>query len=143
MSYFRSYYSAKAVKVSEISGSLNLPHIRGAIRPPQPENPLPLGPLTLDDGASRVVGGSGVAPAIRGRIFEPFFTARPGGTGLGLAVVRTVVEAHDGRIALTDSRLGGACFQLTLPRQSYPQFLPSGHSASVAEERRVAGSLRR
>ncbi len=87
--------------------------------------------------------GPGVAAEIRPRIFEPFFTARPGGTGLGLAVVRTVVEAHSGRVALVASPSGGACFQLTLPRHIHPQFLPSGQSLPSAGECVAGGSLRR
>lgn len=87
--------------------------------------------------------GPGVAAEIRPRIFEPFFTARSGGTGLGLAVVRTVVEAHSGRVTLAASQLGGACFRLTLPRQIYPQFLPSGQSLPTAEKQVVSGSFRR
>src|SRR5690606_19730116 len=38
--------------------------------------------------------GPGIAPSIRSRVFEPFFSTRPAGTGLGLAVVKTVAEAH-------------------------------------------------
>lgn len=64
--------------------------------------------------------GPGVPAALRQRIFEPFFTSRPDGTGLGLAVVRSVAEAHGGDIRLeaTDSQNAGqpgACFVLRLP----------------------------
>lgn len=68
--------------------------------------------------------GPGVPAELGERLFEPFATARPGGSGLGLAVVRTVVEAHGGHVAVVPGALGGACFQLTLPRHSFPQFLP-------------------
>jgi two-component system sensor histidine kinase FlrB len=60
--------------------------------------------------------GPGVAPELRQRIFEPFFTTRPEGTGLGLAVVRSVAEAHGGEVTVSDADGGpGACFTLRLP----------------------------
>jgi two-component system sensor histidine kinase FlrB len=59
--------------------------------------------------------GPGVPAALRQRIFEPFFTSRPDGTGLGLAVVRSVVEAHGGDVRLDSSDGAGARFVLRLP----------------------------
>ena len=59
--------------------------------------------------------GPGVPVALRQRIFEPFFTSRPEGTGLGLAVVRSVAEAHGGAVRLDSSAGPGACFVLSLP----------------------------
>jgi len=59
--------------------------------------------------------GPGVPTALRHRIFEPFFTSRPDGTGLGLAVVRSVAEAHGGDVRLDSSEGAGARFVLRLP----------------------------
>jgi two-component system sensor histidine kinase FlrB len=71
-----------------------------------------------DEGGSAVIrvrdNGPGVPAAARARIFEPFFTTTPGGTGLGLAVVRSVALAHGGSTALEDTS-GGACFAIALP----------------------------
>jgi signal transduction histidine kinase len=64
--------------------------------------------LTVSDN------GHGIPDAVRPRLFEPFFTTRPQGTGLGLAVVRAVVEAHDGEI-LVDTGPNGTTFALCLP----------------------------
>lgn len=66
--------------------------------------------LLVDDN------GPGVPPDIRGRVFEPFFTTRPDGTGLGLATVYQVLAQQGGRIELSDSPLGGARFTVWLPR---------------------------
>ncbi len=60
--------------------------------------------------------GSGVAPADKLRIFEPFFSNRPGGTGLGLAVCAGIVRAHGGSIEVLSGEAGGALFRLSLPR---------------------------
>jgi len=58
--------------------------------------------------------GPGVPAELRARIFDPFFTTRPTGTGLGLAVVKSVAIAHGGTVRLEDGG-PGACFALELP----------------------------
>jgi signal transduction histidine kinase len=64
--------------------------------------------------------GPGVPEAYRERIFEPFFrlpghAERAGGVGLGLALVRQIVERHHGRIRCVRPPAGGGCFVITLP----------------------------
>ena len=59
--------------------------------------------------------GPGIEPAALGRIFDPFYTTRPGGTGLGLAVVHRAVQAHDGAVFVDRAPSGGAEFTIVLP----------------------------
>ncbi len=59
--------------------------------------------------------GPGVPPGDRERVFEPFFSTRRGGTGLGLATVRRTVEAHGGTVALECPPQGGARVVVELP----------------------------
>lgn len=59
--------------------------------------------------------GDGVPDNLKHKIFEPFFTTKTHGTGLGLAVVKSVVSAHNGILSVTDGELGGACFSVALP----------------------------
>ena len=59
--------------------------------------------------------GPGMDPSILGRIFEPFFTSRPGGTGLGLATVREIVHDHAGFLDVGNSAGGGCVFRVWLP----------------------------
>jgi two-component system, NtrC family, sensor histidine kinase HydH len=59
--------------------------------------------------------GPGVPAELRGRIFEPFFTTRAQGTGLGLALVKRIVEAHAGSVEVTAGPGGGARFRVVLP----------------------------
>ncbi len=69
--------------------------------------------------------GPGIAEDLRDRIFEPFFTTRSSGTGLGLAVVRAVIDAHQGEIELDTDCPQGARFIIRLPRYRAAQQLPS------------------
>lgn len=59
--------------------------------------------------------GPGLPPGLRGRLFEPFVSTKQRGSGLGLALVRAIVQEHGGTIALEDRDGGGACARLTLP----------------------------
>lgn len=59
--------------------------------------------------------GPGIPPEVRQRIFEPFFTTRSQGTGLGLAVAKQVIDAHDGEIAVDCPPQGGTTVTVRLP----------------------------
>ena len=59
--------------------------------------------------------GKGVPDALKNKVFEPFFTTKTHGTGLGLAVVKSVVAAHNGQLNVCDTSQGGACFSVALP----------------------------
>src|SRR5262249_34034232 len=59
--------------------------------------------------------GPGVSPAARDHLFEPFFTTRPDGAGLGLALSREVIVQHGGRVELSAADEGGATFTIELP----------------------------
>jgi two-component system sensor kinase FixL len=59
--------------------------------------------------------GPGVAPDDLPRIFTPFFTTKPSGLGLGLSISASIVQSHGGRLWVTSTPGGGACFRFTLP----------------------------
>jgi signal transduction histidine kinase len=59
--------------------------------------------------------GPGVPPDLKSRLFEPYFTTKADGTGLGLALVRQTVEAHGGSVSIGDTPGGGATFTITFP----------------------------
>ena len=71
---------------------------------------------TVGDEAVVIVrdDGPGIPSETADRIFEPFFTTREEGTGLGLAMARTIVEAHGGRIEVVDVPTG-ASIRVRLP----------------------------
>jgi signal transduction histidine kinase len=71
----------------------------------------------LDDGGVRVVirdHGPGIPPELDGRIFDPYCTAKEGGTGLGLALAKQTVEMHAGTIAVEPTPGGGASFVIRM-----------------------------
>lgn len=59
--------------------------------------------------------GPGIKDENINRIFEPFFTTKSNGTGLGLAVVKSVAQSHQGKVSVSNLADGGACFTLRLP----------------------------
>jgi two-component system sensor histidine kinase FlrB len=78
--------------------------------------------------------GPGIAPSIQSRVFEPFFSTRAAGTGLGLAVVKTVADAHGGELVLHSTPERGTSIELDLPRVAAfdPPLPPAAEVREVA-----------
>ena len=74
----------------------------------QPSNVL----ITVEDS------GPGMDLKDIERIFEPFYTTKPNGMGMGLAICRSIIESHDGHLFATSSRLGGLALHIALPAGS-------------------------
>ncbi len=62
--------------------------------------------------------GSGIDPANLERVFEAFYSTKPGGMGMGLSICRAIIEAHGGKLWATEGAPRGAVFQFTLPSAS-------------------------
>src|SRR6516164_2963479 len=60
--------------------------------------------------------GPGIDPKNSADIFEAFYTTKPHGMGLGLAICRMIVERHEGHLSASSPDQGGAIFRVTLPR---------------------------
>jgi PAS domain S-box-containing protein len=65
--------------------------------------------LTVSDS------GPGIAPEIRDKIFDPYFTTKSDGTGIGLSISHRIVTDHGGSLTVSDSDLGGAKFRIEIP----------------------------
>ena len=93
------------------------------------------------DGVLVVVqdSGPGLSSPDLERVFEAFYTTKPGGLGMGLSICRTIIEAHGGRLWATAAQPQGATFQFTLPARSTRQrelnILPRGSSGAVGYRR--------
>ncbi|HUB14633.1 MAG TPA: ATP-binding protein [Acetobacteraceae bacterium] len=59
--------------------------------------------------------GPGLAPAAREHLFDPFYTTKPGGLGMGLSICRSIIEAHGGRLWVEGNEPHGTSFQFTVP----------------------------
>lgn len=85
------------------------------------ESPDDVPTLTVETGAAAdivevIVRDTGPGlPHVDGDIFEPFHTTKPRGLGMGLAICRTTVEAHGGRLVAVSNPTRGATFRFTLP----------------------------
>jgi signal transduction histidine kinase len=66
--------------------------------------------ITVEDS------GTGLAPDNIARIFEPFYTTKSGGMGMGLSICRSIVQNHGGRLWATANIGQGASFHFTLPK---------------------------
>ena len=82
-----------------------------------------------DESESIVVAvqdsGPGVKPEDLHRLFTPFYTTKPQGMGMGLAICRSIIEAHGGKLRVMANEARGATFQFTLP---------TGHRRTAAVE---------
>ena len=101
--------------------------------------------LTATESAATIIvtdSGPGVPPSERDRIFEPFYSTRDTGTGLGLALVQRFVQEAGGTVACGESSpeehgISGAVFRVTLPRLSTNQSL-SRRNADASADSTVA-----
>ena len=59
--------------------------------------------------------GHGLRPESLSRLFEPFYTTKPDGMGMGLSICRSIIEAHGGRLWASACEPRGALFQFTIP----------------------------
>ena len=74
--------------------------------------------------------GPGVDPKGVDRVFEAFFTTKPGGMGMGLAICRSIIEAHGGRLWASANEPRGAIFQFTFP-PALDETVPAEHAGQM------------
>jgi two-component system sensor histidine kinase FlrB len=112
--------SVRANAPSLVSAVLNL--ATNALQAAGAEMELTLLARRSDEGRAQIIvsdDGPGIPAHLRERIFEPFFTTRACGNGIGLAIVKSVIEAHRGSVCLADCSRG-ATFIIDLPAEESP-----------------------
>lgn len=83
-----------------------------------PRRELTISTVGINDSAVEVMvadTGPGIPADLADRLFKPFVTTKPGGMGIGLAISRSIIEAHGGRLSMAPNAGGGTVFQFTLP----------------------------
>ena len=74
----------------------------------------------FDDSRNKLLikiedNGPGIQPENLSKIFELYYSTKLNGMGIGLAICRSIIEAHGGQISASNNPSGGACFQINLP----------------------------
>ena len=97
---------------------------------------------TADGGVALAVrdAGVGIAAEVRDAVFEPFWTTRREGLGLGLAICRSIVQAHAGRIAVEPNPDRGVTFRVELPAAAGEADAPAQEVAPKAAPRTVSAA---
>jgi signal transduction histidine kinase len=84
--------------------------------------------------------GSGIDLQVLDRIFDPMFTTKPEGMGLGLSICRSIVEGHGGRLWVSPNPAGGTIFQFSIPDSRAAVSIEAASSATPSAQH--AGHLR-
>ena len=99
----------------------------------------------VDDMAefSVIDHGTGIPPELRPNLFQPFFSTKSEGMGMGLNICRSIVEFHQGRLLLEENPEGGTIFRFTLPlaacRQASTKMRASRREADVTDSAETLG----
>jgi signal transduction histidine kinase len=109
--------SGDDVQLAQVVLNLVMNAIDAVARAPRERRRALIRAVPQGDGVEISVAdsGPGISPAERERVFEPFYSSKPAGLGMGLAISRSLVEAHGGTISVDAAPGGGARFHVVLP----------------------------
>jgi two-component system sensor kinase FixL len=107
---------ADRVQIQQVLVNLMRNAMEAMAESPRRELVISSGPVA--DGLVEIAvadTGQGLPEALRANLFQPFFTTKEAGMGVGLSISRTIVESHGGKLSAETNAAGGATFRLTLP----------------------------
>jgi nitrogen fixation/metabolism regulation signal transduction histidine kinase len=91
--------------------------VKNALEAIPPKGEVRIRTLRTENGAKLFIldNGSGLDPTMKENLFNPYFTTKAGGTGLGLVIVKKIVSEHDGKIKISSQPGGGVAAMIELP----------------------------
>ena len=109
--------SADRVQLQQVVINLMINAMDAMVDLPGPDREMSVYTARIDRLAQITVSdcGPGIPQDVRKRIFEPFFSTKPQGMGMGLSIAHTIIEAHHGQLSADNHPGGGAVFRLRLP----------------------------
>lgn len=110
---------ADPIEIEQVVVNLGLNALESMHELPEKERVLRIGTRDCDEQTVEVFirdQGKGISDEEMTRIFEPFFTTKAEGMGMGLAICRLIVQAHEGRLWVSRNQDRGCTFHFTLPR---------------------------
>ena len=119
--------SASMLELQQVLTNLTLNAIQEAGK--SPEGTVEISFAEHHDGEVMISvddNGPGLDAVLHETVFQPFVTSKAKGTGIGLAVAKRIVERHMGTIAVKESSIGGARFEMTLPIGTPTRLAASG-----------------
>ena len=110
---------ADRILVEQVLLNLARNGIEAMAQDPRPKAPLTISVSVSDDSSQAVVKvadrGHGIAPETAANLFQPFFTTKAEGMGMGLNICRSIIEFHQGRLWFEANPEGGSIFSFSLP----------------------------
>jgi len=106
---------ADDIQIEQVLFNLLRNAIEAIVESDSGERKIIIWTMVLDDGQVQIIvedSGPGMTAEIQARAFEPFFTSKSNGLGMGLTITRSIVDSHHGTLELDSSPLGGARFTL-------------------------------
>jgi len=124
------------VQIQQVLLNLLLNALDAAAAAPSGSRRVTLRAVPFEQGVAIEVAdsGPGMTEETRARIFQPFFTTKPGGMGLGLSISRTIVAAHGGSMAVQSTPGRGTTFRIELPLRPPEDVQPAAPPPAAARE---------
>ncbi len=109
---------ADPIQIEQVVVNLALNGLESMQEMPEEQRTLSIGARRCDEQTVEVFvrdRGKGIGAEVQERIFEPFFTTKAEGMGMGLAISRSIIQAHEGRLWVSANDDRGCTFHFTLP----------------------------